>query len=1417
MKTWCSKITHAAVIFSAFLFFAFSAKAQLTIGTVDPGPYTPGSTIAATFTIAANSCITQGNVFELYLSDGSGNFSNEKLIGSYTSFYSTYVNGSIPVGTPAGSNYQVRVKSTAPALVGTVSLPFEIKAGAAVNAKITSAQLSPTNAETFGTCTTRDNYPLILTNGSTSAATVTASITNEISKTNTVLNLDVPKPFTAQLAHYTILTKATMPDGTVGTKAYLIINNQAITAFATLNNTPVCLPLANYQFAVDLTQSGILNNFPGDRYVINWGDGSSTSYTYCEIQQAAGRVSHNYTRSSCGRASNTSSGTVYNAFDVTIRVANDFCGNLGSPLLAYAKVVVKPENRFQFTTPACSNTDITFINTSLLGENPNTTSAVCSPNTVTYNWFVDGILVQQNKPRSYNLIYKFLTNGRHTIRLTSVSSGSCDADPVEQEICIQNPPTPIFTLPVTTVCAPNTLAPVNSSITDIICSAVSAYLWTVTPAVSFAGNTSATSKDPIFNFTTAGTYTITLSVTTGTCGPVVSAPQTVIVQGANAGEDQKSICSGNTATLAGNSDLPGTWTQISGPTVVIDAPNQWNTAVNGIAPENSYTFRWTINGGACPGSYDEVTITYPKPIANNINTPSSTVCSGQSIVLTGDVPTGGTGVYAFQWQKSSDNTNWLNVTPGGTSQNLTATVTALTYFRRMVTSGVCISESNRITINALPAIANNSISANQTICIGDVVSSLTGTLPTGADGSNFSYQWQQSLDGTTWADITAATAKDFLPPQPTVTIRYRRLVSSGACPGGSQNISNTVTITVNQPAKAEIIFTTDIACAPFLLTAANIKAGNYPQNATYTWFANNVQIGTGATFPGYTITAGNASTVIKLAVTTASGCGNDEASHTFSTFKTVTPNFTQNVTDGCGPLSLIVVNTSSSLTDATFKWDFGNGVTSNLTTPPTVVYQPDPLGKDITYTITLDATTPCGTITKTSTILVKALPISAFSPDKTSGCSPFTTTFSNTSPGNYTSFTYDFGDGTTLTTNDKNSVVHTYTTIVVKDYVVKMTARNDCGVSESQYTVRVSPNNIVPELVVNAPELRGCAPLTVNFFNNTKGGSTFYYDFGDGSSALTNTAPEMIAHTFTKPGSYVVTLYASNDCSNASTKETIVVLDQPTVAFTSDKTIGCSGTVIKFKNNSKNAVSYLWDFGDGTTSSAFEPEHVYTGAGQNFTVKLTTTNALGCTNTLILTDYIKIAPELKSVFTVLPGNELSIPNFTFSFRDASLNGAGSWEWNFGDGTVSTLQNPTHSYANVGDYTVTLKILNKEGCSATSSQAVRIIGVPGFLYVPNSFMPGSAKNELQTFKAKGRGIDNWTMTIFNKWGQVLWETTKLDDGAPLESWDGTYKGQPQPQGVYFWKIEVKFINGSEWKGMTYDSSPPKKTGNIYLIR
>ncbi|WP_161973414.1 gliding motility-associated C-terminal domain-containing protein [Arcticibacter tournemirensis] len=107
---------------------------------------------------------------------------------------------------------------------------------------------------------------------------------------------------------------------------------------------------------------------------------------------------------------------------------------------------------------------------------------------------------------------------------------------------------------------------------------------------------------------------------------------------------------------------------------------------------------------------------------------------------------------------------------------------------------------------------------------------------------------------------------------------------------------------------------------------------------------------------------------------------------------------------------------------------------------------------------------------------------------------------------------------------------------------------------------------------------------------------------------------------------------------------------------------------------------------------------------------------------------------------------------------------------------------------------------------------------GALFVPNAFKPNSAVEELTHFMVKGHKLSRWQMRVYNKWDQLIWETTKLNpDGSPAEGWDGKIGGQDAPQDIYLWAITAVFCDGSEWKGMSFNQSEPKKTGLVYLIR
>jgi PKD repeat protein len=1081
-------------------------------------------------------------------------------------------------------------------------------------------------------------------------------------------------------------------------------------------------------------------------------------------------------------------------------------------------------------TPANAGTDITICSTSIYvldGNRPDVGTGLwkvvsASSGTPTFADATDPKTTVSGLNPGATYIFEWEITG----------TGQCPGNSDNVTVIVNMPTVPGTTSGAQTVCQNNnsgtiTLTGFTGSVTAWQSLPDGQTIWTNLPGV----NTS-----PSYTFSNISVTTQYRAVVQNSgCTVEYSTPTTITVAPATTtatvGAD-RTLCNLSTTTLTGNTPAlgeTGTWTRLSGPVnAQITDLSSPTTTVTNLDPGQTYVFRWTITGNSpCGPTFADQTIRNNAPINQSISNPSLVVCNGASVTIDGSTPTGGdqNGNYIYTWETNTAGGPWTAII-GQTGEDLTLilSTTGQIGFRRIVTSGGCTLTSNELIFTVQPPISGNNIAADQIICSGTVPNAITGigTL-TGGDGS-FLYQWQSSPDGTTWSNIVGAQNPDFAPLALTATIYYRRLVGTTACAGALQSISNSVKITVNPNAKSEYTWTADSGCAPFAL---QISAVTYPdRNGTYTWFANGVQIGTTNTtgsFPGYTLQNSNERVTIRLVVTSSLGCSSDLFEHDFTTNQAVPAIFTPTATTGCGPLTVNFVNGSDLNAGATFRWNFGNGQTSNATNPPQITFQPDASGKDTTYTVTLYSITSCGIDSAKGTVLVKSPPRPVFSPSTTNGCSPLIVNFSNNSPlQTGITYTFNFGDGTPpTTTTDRSSVNHTYrTTTNTQTFNATMSATNQCGtVTTTPYQIVVRPNTVVAELVVNGTQLRGCAPYTVTFDNNSTGATNFSVDFGDGTPPRQSIIfPERFTHTFTTAGTFTVTLTATNGCSTSSTTETIEVLPQPAIDFTADNTLGCTGLAVKFRNTVQNGVSYLWDFGDGSpTSTEVEPTHIYNGDQEYYTVTLTATNNLGCPTTVIKNQFIHIVQPPVAAFNVNPSTIINIPDYSFRFQDESTNNPTIWQWDFGDGTNSTQRNPSHTYLDTGTYRVTLKTINQQGCFTTTFKDVTIKGVPGYLFVPNSFVPGSTQPELRLFRAKGSGIQTWRFSVFNKWGQLLWETTNLDEGRPADGWDGTFKGQPMPQGVYYWKIDVQMVNGSEWKGMTYDKSPAKRTGPIHLIR
>jgi len=252
-----------------------------------------------------------------------------------------------------------------------------------------------------------------------------------------------------------------------------------------------------------------------------------------------------------------------------------------------------------------------------------------------------------------------------------------------------------------------------------------------------------------------------------------------------------------------------------------------------------------------------------------------------------------------------------------------------------------------------------------------------------------------------------------------------------------------------------------------------------------------------------------------------------------------------------------------------------------------------------------------------------------------------------------------------------------------------------------------------PVAAFSAGTTSGSAPLTVQFTDQSTGTPTgWLWDFGDGSS--TNATVQSPVHTYANAGTYTVNLTATNTAgSNTVSKTGYITVASGTVApiaaFGSDVTSGAAPLTVKFLDISENEpTSWLWDFGDGSTSTVQNATHTYTAAG-SYAVNLTVTNSAG-THSLRLTDFVTVTGATPTPTpTTTPSGTVPAAFFsasstagtaplTVQFTDQSTGTPTAWHWDFGDNssTNATVQNPVHTYAANGNYTVNLTVANAAG-------------------------------------------------------------------------------------------------------------------------
>jgi gliding motility-associated-like protein len=426
-------------------------------------------------------------------------------------------------------------------------------------------------------------------------------------------------------------------------------------------------------------------------------------------------------------------------------------------------------------------------------------------------------------------------------------------------------------------------------------------------------------------------------------------------------------------------------------------------------------------------------------------------------------------------------------------------------------------------------------------------------------------------------------------------------------------------------------------------------------------------------------------------------------------------------------------------------------------------------------------------------------------PRDTAGCVPLKVDFSDT-VRNGVSYEWNFGDGSPTITTTVPDTSHIYTSVGTYQVMLVAIDPNTCNIRDTSY-MNIRVGDIQATLAFDDVKLLPCDSFKYRFDNLSTaplrpfGPQSFVWDFGDGSPRIT-AGLNPVFHNFPAPGPYIVKLILqdSNYCNAPdSISLPVNVAINVKARFTTEPVV-CMPDDAEFQNESDAGQTYLWDFGDGITSTDSDPVHQYTTAG-TYTVVLIAYNPSTCnlSDTARFTVTVYAKPVASFSYTPIPPIE-NTPN---TFTNLSSPDAVLFKWEFGDGDslVTPSRAPVvHQYNSVGPFSACLTAYNAVGCSDSVCQQVTAIIVP-LVDVPNAFTPQSGDIN-SVVRVRGFGIAKMRFIIWNRWGQKVFETNNRNDG-----WDGKVKGMIQPMDVYAYTLDVEFFDGTK----------ATKKGDITLIR
>lgn len=500
---------------------------------------------------------------------------------------------------------------------------------------------------------------------------------------------------------------------------------------------------------------------------------------------------------------------------------------------------------------------------------------------------------------------------------------------------------------------------------------------------------------------------------------------------------------------------------------------------------------------------------------------------------------------------------------------------------------------------------------------------------------------------------------------------------------------------------------------------------------------------------------------------------------TYYTYQSTSP-----ALDFCAGVTVQFTDSSYSPAGNTilaWSWNFGDGSPVNTNRNPSHAF-PSPG----TYQVTLEITDniPC-TYNLTRDVIIYPYPVASF--DAGNACFGSSNVLTSTStvsgnPYEGSEFQWSFGDGN----SDASTLYNSHLYAAPGQFNVTLSVGANGCFDDTIQSVTVFPNPVVN--LGSDDSICTEQPLTLD-----AGGPFNSYLWSTGATSQTIEVVETGYYWV-----YVENNVSGLTCSNSDTIH-LFVRTSPSADFSADIAQGCEPVTVQFSDHTiaggpdLGSYSYLWNFGDGTSSTVRNPVHTYTHHGV-YTVTLTISTALGCNDTEIKTDFIVVWKQPEAAFsTTPPGGVVSIISPGITFNDQSLESE-NYLWSFGDGTTSSESNPTHLYIVLPDndnqvFDVLLITTSGQGCIDSARVQVRIVN--DLLVFPNVITPNNDGINDKFVIQHLDGYKSNKLVIYNRWGKKIFEKADYNNSWDCDGGaDGTY---------YFVLTCEGFINDASLNG------------------